>query len=386
MSSSKKSPTHANPFLKKATGAKPPTRAAMKTQQKHGGLGHVGRGLGGGLDNLITPSAPLPPAASAAPVAPVASPAPAPVAETVPETEKVLQVPPQDIERCPFQPRTEFRREELDDLVESIRENGVIQPLTCRRRPDGKLELICGERRQRASIEAGLKLVPVVLRQVDDSTAAVMSITENLQRDNLNPIEEAEGYQTAVLLHLGREYHRLNVVMQLHYSCLRGVNEGMNARLGPDTGFDMIAQNTCGGDIARLLSALASQGACPKTILYSLNPADNQQLDTLLGCFQSDEIPGKLQHGSAWWFNDTKSGMEEQMKSLANLSLLGTFVGMLTDSRSFLSYARHDYFRRILCNLIGTWVENGEYPNDEAALKKIVEGVCYRNAARYFNL
>ena len=174
--------------------------------------------------------------------------------------------------------------------------------------------------------------------------------------------------------------------MQLHYSCLRSVNEGMNARLGPDTGFDMIAQNTCGGDIARLLSALAAQGACPKTILYSLNPADNQQLDTLLGCFQSDEIPGKLQHGSAWWFNDTKSGMEEQMKSLANLSLLGTFVGMLTDSRSFLSYARHDYFRRILCNLIGTWVENGEYPNDEAALKKIVEGVCYRNAARYFNL
>lgn len=199
-------------------------------------------------------------------------------------------------------------------------------------------------------------------------------------------LEEAEGYQTAVLLHLGREYHRLNVVMQLHYSCLRGVNEGMNARLGPDTGFDMIAQNTCGGDIARLLSALAAQGKCPKTILYSLNPADNQQLDTLLGCFQSDEIPGKIQHGSAWWFNDTKSGMEEQMKSLANLSLLGTFVGMLTDSRSFLSYARHDYFRRILCNLIGTWVENGEYPNDEAALKKIVEGVCYRNAARYFNL
>ena len=104
------------------------------------------------------------------------------------------------------------------------------------------------------------------------------------------------------------------------------------------------------------------------------------------GQMQHRRVPGKIQHGSAWWFNDTKSGMEEQMKSLANLSLLGTFVGMLTDSRSFLSYARHDYFRRILCNLIGTWVENGEYPNDEAALKKIVEGVCYRNAARYFNL
>ncbi len=199
-------------------------------------------------------------------------------------------------------------------------------------------------------------------------------------------VEEAEHYQTAILLHLGREYHRLNVVMQLHYSCLRNVNEGMYARLGPDTGFDMIAQNTCGGSIAQLLSALDEKGECPKTILYSLNPADNAQLGTLIGCFQGPEVPGKLQHGSAWWFNDTKTGMEEQMISLANLGLLGNFVGMLTDSRSFLSYARHDYFRRIFCNLVGRWVENGEYPNDEAALKKIVEGVCYRNAARYFNL
>lgn len=177
-----------NPFLKKASGPKPPTRAAVKSQQKHGGLGHVGRGLGGGLDTLVTPvQNPLPPPVTVPVVA---------AALNVPETEKVLQVPPQDIERCPFQPRTEFRREELDDLVESIRENGVIQPLTCRRRADGKLELICGERRQRASIEAGLKLVPVVLRQVEDDTAAVMAITENLQRDNLNPIEEAEGYQS----------------------------------------------------------------------------------------------------------------------------------------------------------------------------------------------
>ena len=174
--------------------------------------------------------------------------------------------------------------------------------------------------------------------------------------------------------------------MQLHYSCLRNNNERMYRKLGPDTGFDMIAQNTCGGDIAQFLSALDMDGQCPKTILYSLNPADNEQLGTLIGCFQGTEVPGKIQHGSAWWFNDTKSGMEDQMKSLANLGLLGNFVGMLTDSRSFLSYARHDYFRRILCNLIGHWVENGEYPNDEAALKKIVEGICYNNAARYFGL
>lgn len=205
MSSAKKTSKTENPFLKKAAGQKPPNRSAMRSQQKHGGLGHVGRGLGGGLDALITPSVSVKPGVSSTPevvnsevqtplVTSVA--APPPVVVEAPETEKVLQVPPQDIERCPFQPRTEFRREELDDLVESIRENGIIQPLTCRRRADGKLELICGERRQRASIEAGLKLVPVVLLQVEDDAAAVMAITENLQRDNLNPIEEAEGYQS----------------------------------------------------------------------------------------------------------------------------------------------------------------------------------------------
>ena len=199
-------------------------------------------------------------------------------------------------------------------------------------------------------------------------------------------VEETEKYQTAILLCLGKAYHRLGIAMQIHYSCLRNMNTRMYRRLGPDTGFDMIAQNTCGGDIAAFLSALDESGECPKTILYSLNPADNEQLGTLIGCFQSDEVPGKIQHGSAWWFNDTKSGMETQMKSLANLGLLGNFVGMLTDSRSFLSYARHDYFRRIFCNLVGNWVENGEYPDNDAALKRIVEGVSYKNAARYFNL
>ena len=198
--------------------------------------------------------------------------------------------------------------------------------------------------------------------------------------------EEAEKYQTAVLLALAKAYHRLDIAMQIHYSCYRNANERIFRKMGPDTGVDMIAQNTCGEDIARMLSALDMTNECPKTIIYSLNPADNEQIGTLLGCFQSDEVPGKIQHGSAWWFNDTKSGMEDQMKSLANLGLLGNFVGMLTDSRSFLSYARHDYFRRIMCNLIGNWVENGEYPNNEASLKKIVEGISYKNAARYFGL
>ena len=135
-----------------------------------------------------------------------------------------------------------------------------------------------------------------------------------------------------------------------------------------------------------LAQELSIASLLPKTIIYSLNPADDAQIGTILGCFQNSEVPGKIQHGSAWWFNDHKIGMEEQMTRLASLGLLGNFVGMLTDSRSFLSYTRHDYFRRILCNIIGQWVEDGEYPNDEKALEKIVKGICFDNAKRYFNL
>ena len=198
--------------------------------------------------------------------------------------------------------------------------------------------------------------------------------------------EEVEGYQTVILLTLGKAYHRLGIVMQLHYSCLRNNNARIFKAMGADAGIDAIAQNTCGGNIAQLLSALDLDGQCPRTILYSLNPADNAQLGTMIGCFQGPEVPGKIQQGSAWWFNDHKVGMEEQMKSLASLGLLGNFVGMLTDSRSFLSYARHDYFRRIMCNLIGNWVENGEYPNIDSSLKKLVEGISFNNAKRYFGL
>ena len=228
----------------------------------------------------------------------------------------------------------------------------------------------------------GLDYVPYRECTMEQANAAYRKA---LQGEKLT-VQEIEGYQTVILLHLGKAYHRLDIAMQLHYSCIRNNNARLFGKMGPDTGFDAISQNTCGGNIAQLLSALDLEDKCPKTILYSLNPADNAQLGTLIGCFQDSSVPGKMQHGSAWWFNDTKSGMEEQMKSLANLSILGNFIGMLTDSRSFLSYARHDYFRRILCNLIGNWVENGEYPNIDASLKKIVEGVSYYNAKRYFGL
>lgn len=197
---------------------------------------------------------------------------------------------------------------------------------------------------------------------------------------------EAAVLKTALLLFCAREYARLGWVMQIHYNCLRDPNSVMFAKLGPDCGFDCIGPENGSEALANLLDTLYGEKALPKTILYSLDAGDNSFLDTLIGAFQGDECPGKLQHGSAWWFNDNQQGMRDHLISLANLSLLGNFVGMLTDSRSFLSYTRHEYFRRILCGLLGAWVENGEYPADLSALGKMVQDICYNNAVRYFNL
>ena len=197
---------------------------------------------------------------------------------------------------------------------------------------------------------------------------------------------EAEAFKTELLLFCAAAYAKLGWVMQLHYNCLRNPNSKMFASIGPDTGFDCIAPRASCDALAGLLDSMYRQEALPKTILYSLDAADNAFIDTLIGAFQGPEIAGKLQHGSAWWFNDNKTGMQEQLTSLANLSLLGNFVGMLTDSRSFLSYTRHEYFRRILCEFIGQLVENGEYPNDEQALSSIVSGICFENAKEYFRI
>ena len=197
---------------------------------------------------------------------------------------------------------------------------------------------------------------------------------------------EIDQYKMNLLVFLGRQYHRLNWVMQLHYGVKRDNDKKRFEELGPDTGFDSIASSAPAGQLADFLNELAYTKELPKTIIYSLNPIDNAAIGTIIGCFQTSEAVGKIQQGSAWWFNDHKTGMTEQMTSLANLGLLGNFVGMLTDSRSFLSYTRHEYFRRIACELIGGWVENGEYPAEEKSLKKIVEGISYRNAKRYFEI
>ena len=197
---------------------------------------------------------------------------------------------------------------------------------------------------------------------------------------------EADRYKTELMLFLGEKIAEKGIVMQLHYGAQRNTNTVMFNKLGADTGFDCISVKNCGEALTGFLNALNVKGKLPKTIIYSLNPNDNELIDTVLGCFQGTEAQGKIQHGSAWWFGDTKSGMEAQLKSLANLSLLGNFVGMLTDSRSFLSYTRHEYFRRILCNLLGEWVENGEYPDDKITLETIVKDISYNNAKKYFNI
>lgn len=216
--------------------------------------------------------------------------------------------------------------------------------------------------------------------------AAVDAVVKKGLRHETTTAEEAAMLKTALLLFCGREYVRMGWVMQIHYNCMRNPNSVMLSRLGPDTGFDIIGPHNGARALAGLLDALYAESALPRTILYSLNGADNAFLDTLIGAFQSDEIPGKIQHGSAWWFNDTLIGMQEQLKSLASLSILGNFVGMLTDSRSFLSYTRHEYFRRILCELLGNWVEQGQYPADIPTVGGLVQDICYRNAVRYFRL
>ncbi len=196
--------------------------------------------------------------------------------------------------------------------------------------------------------------------------------------------EEELKYKTGFMMFAAREYNQRGWVMQLHYGCKRDNNAYMFQQLGPDTGFDCINNYAPSAQMADFLNALSATNEIPKTIIYSLNPNDDSSIGTIIGCFQDTQAAGKLQQGSAWWFNDHKTGMTAQMVSLANLGCLGNFIGMLTDSRSFLSYTRHEYFRRVMCALIGEWVENGEYPDDQKALSSIVKGICYNNAVKYF--
>jgi len=198
-------------------------------------------------------------------------------------------------------------------------------------------------------------------------------------------LEEEQKHKTYTLIHLGEQYANRGWAMQLHIHASRNNNSRMFDALGPDTGYDSINDGQLAYPLMKLLDGIESTGSLPKTILYSLNPKDYYVLGTVMGSFQDGNVPGKIQLGSAWWFNDTKDGMLEQMNALANLGLLSRFVGMLTDSRSFLSFPRHEYFRRILCDMLGEWVVRGEVPHDMELLGEMVENICYKNAENYFN-
>ena len=197
--------------------------------------------------------------------------------------------------------------------------------------------------------------------------------------------EEADIYKTKVLLALGEKYYELGWAMEIHIGAMRNNNTAMFHKAGADIGFDSIGDDSIAYPLSRFLDALNVKSKLPKTILFNLNNKDNVVLATMLGNFQGTEAESKIQFGPAWWFLDTMDGMTEQMKTLGNLGILGKFVGMETDSRSFTSYGRHDYFRRIMCRLIGRWVEDGMYADDEEILKEIVCGISYDNAMKYFN-
>ncbi len=233
-----------------------------------------------------------------------------------------------------------------------------------------------------------VKVIPAFRPDLDnignDITERMDYFNENGCRLSDHAVDEINDDIIDKLVFLGEEYAKRGWTMQLHIGAMRNNNTRMFEKLGADTGFDSVNDFEIAKGISKLLNKLEMKDSLPKTILYTLNPKDNYVLGTMLGNFQKAPVPGKIQFGSGWWFNDNRDGMEEQMKALANLGLLSRFVGMLTDSRSFVSYTRHEYFRRIFCNLIGRWVEEGEYPYDEETLCEIVEGVCYKNAKEYF--
>lgn len=198
--------------------------------------------------------------------------------------------------------------------------------------------------------------------------------------------DEIEKFKTYVLSELGMLYSEKEWVMQLHLGPMRNNSTRMFQSIGPDTGFDSMNDEPMALPLSRYLDRLDREGKLPRVVLYNLNPNFNYVLATMIGNFPSNGIPGKLQFGAPWWFNDHRDGMIAQMKTLANVGLLSRFIGMLTDSRSFLSYARHDYFRRVLCSLIGQWVEQGEAPRDEELLKTMIQDISYYNAKKFFKL
>jgi len=264
----------------------------------------------------------------------------------------------------------------------------------------GKLEAVSGvsigsypqlldalERRHTFFHEVGCRLSDRGLDIVPDvacTAERAATLFAKARRKQALAAEEAEALRWRLLHDLAVMDHNRGWTMQLHIGALRNANSRMLKSLGPNTGFDSIGDAPVAGPLSRLLDALDRDNQLPRTILYNLNPRDNELCATMIGNFQDGSIAGKLQYGSAWWFLDQLDGMEKQMNALSNMGLLARFVGMLTDSRSFLSYSRHEYFRRLLCNMLGNDVRRGLLPDDESLLKPLVKAICYENARGYF--
>jgi glucuronate isomerase len=223
------------------------------------------------------------------------------------------------------------------------------------------------------------------LFDVQYSLSKTEEIFNLVSKGNELSIEQIQQYQMGLLVELCKMYHAKKWAQQFHLGAIRNNNARLLSQLGPDTGFDSIGDFSQVKALSRFLNLLDTSDQLAKTILYNLNPADNEAMATMIGNFNDGTVVGKMQFGSGWWFLDQKTGMESQMNALSNMGLLSRFVGMLTDSRSFLSFPRHEYFRRILCNLLGNDVENGEMPADMELLGSMVEDICYNNAKNYFN-
>ncbi|HEX5170374.1 MAG TPA: glucuronate isomerase, partial [Cyclobacteriaceae bacterium] len=218
----------------------------------------------------------------------------------------------------------------------------------------------------------------------ESAPASIETIFRKIKAQQRPDPSEVQYFKFVTLLELCRLYHKKSWTQQFHLGALRNNNSRVMNSLGPNTGFDSVGDFSQARSLSQFLNELDKTDQLCKTVLYNLNPADNEVMATMTGNFNDGSIKGKIQFGSAWWFLDQKDGMEKQINTLSNMGLLSCFVGMLTDSRSFLSYPRHEYFRRILCNLIGRDVENGELPKDEKWLGKIVGDICYDNANEYF--
>ncbi len=216
--------------------------------------------------------------------------------------------------------------------------------------------------------------------------SAVAAIFDRARRGQAATPAERARYAAELMLHFGRWAAAKGWTQQIHLGALRNNNSRLFRAIGPDIGFDSIGDWPQAEALSAFLDRLDREGALPKTILYNLNPADNYVLASMIGNFQDGSMAGKIQYGSGWWFLDQKDGMEWQLNALSNLGLLSRFVGMLTDSRSFMSYPRHEYFRRVLCNLIGREIDRGEIPAEDGLIEPMIRGICFENARDYFGL